>query len=74
MNKIKAATKGTIHIALDAISEPSTQEFTVKTFGPGPGHVIVILPPPEEVQKLRPDVKLQRTCSYAPFISAHISC
>ena len=61
IKKIKAATNDAIHIGLDAISEPDTQQFAVKTFGPGPGHLVVILPPQDALLKLRPDVKIQRT-------------
>ena len=61
IKKIKAATNDAIHIGLDAISEPDTQQFAVKTFGPGPGHLVVILPPTDALLKLRPDIKIQRT-------------
>lgn len=64
VDKIKEATGNSIHAALDTISLEQSQNFTIKSFGPGPGKIIVLLPPQEAAQKLRQDVKIQHTLLY----------
>lgn len=60
VSKIKQATGDSIHIAFDTIAVLESQSLTIKTFGPGPGRIIVIQSPQQEAQKLNPEVKIQR--------------
>ncbi|KAI0796357.1 GroES-like protein [Irpex lacteus] len=64
VRKIKEATHDSIHVAFDTISEAATQTLTAKTFGPGPGKVVVILTPQKEAQAVRDDVEIQHTLIY----------
>lgn len=73
MRKIKEATHDSIHVAFDTISEASTQSLTAKTFGPGPGKVVVILTPQKEAQAVRDDVEIQRKSVRHSFVGAAIT-
>ncbi|EPS98739.1 hypothetical protein FOMPIDRAFT_1031239 [Fomitopsis schrenkii] len=64
VSKIKQATGDSIHIAFDTIAVLESQSLTIKTFGPGPGRIIVIQSPQQEAQKLNPEVKIQHTLIY----------
>ncbi|PSR78311.1 hypothetical protein PHLCEN_2v7433 [Hermanssonia centrifuga] len=63
-DKIKEATKSSLHKALDAISEKSSQTITVKSLGSGPGKIVTILPPQGEARELRKDVEIEGTLIY----------
>lgn len=64
VKKIKEATGDSIHKALDAISEASSQKITIEAFAPGPGKIVTILPPKDEARALRQDVTIQGTLIY----------
>lgn len=69
VKKIKEATGDSIHKALDAISEASSQKITIEAFAPGPGKIVTILPPKDEARALRNDVTIQGTCARLTIIS-----
>ncbi|KAH8103403.1 GroES-like protein [Cristinia sonorae] len=62
--KIKETTGNSIHHALDAVSSPDTQIFTVKTFAPGRAKLLVIVHISPEAQALRPDVEFEHFILY----------
>ncbi|KAI0721749.1 GroES-like protein [Fomitopsis betulina] len=78
IEKIKEATKNSVHRALDTISTELTHLFALNVFGPGPGKLTVIQPLPlgEKAQQLRPDVEKQTFLLYTTlgrefFVSKH---
>ena len=65
IQKVKAATGDTIHVAIDCISEKETQFTTIKALAEGvPGRFLVILPLVEGISDVRGDVEVR--CS-SPF-------
>jgi len=64
VSQIKEATGDELHFAFDTQSTEGTQSLTVKMLGPGPGKLLLIGPPNEGAQKLRPDVEMQHTLIY----------
>lgn len=64
VTKIKEVSKDAIHHGFDTISQPATQEFSVKTLGLGAGKIITIQPPDDGAKKLRDDVQVQGTLIY----------
>ncbi|KAI0337936.1 GroES-like protein [Trametopsis cervina] len=64
VEKIKAATKNSLHLALDTISSAETQSLVVRSLADGPGKIIVLQKPEEEAIKLRSDVTIQHTLIY----------
>lgn len=63
VQKIKEATKNTIHIGLDTISEANTLALSMEVFGEGPGKLVVILPVRPKAQA-REDIEILRK----PFV------
>lgn len=59
---IKDTSNNSIHAGLDTICSPETQSFTISTFGPGAGKLLIILGPSADAQKLREDIPIQ--CKY----------
>ena len=59
VSKIKELTKDSLHAAFDTIATRDAQLFTVKTLGPGPGKVIVLLMVQPEAETLRSDVTVE---------------
>ncbi|KAH9938113.1 chaperonin 10-like protein [Fomitopsis serialis] len=64
VSKIKAATKSSLHYALDTISKEASQILTLNSFGPGQGKLVTILPLQEKAKQLRDDVQKQFTLIY----------
>ena len=66
-NKIKEVTNNSLHLAFDAISQASSEEFTANTFGPGPGKIITILPSqvtPQKEEGIRDDIQVKCKISF----------
>lgn len=59
MSKIKEATDDSIYFAFDTHSEEASQAITSKVIASKGGKVITLLPVPEAVAKLRPEVTMQ---------------
>ncbi|GJE89314.1 zinc-binding alcohol dehydrogenase family protein [Phanerochaete sordida] len=59
--QIKAATNDTIRVALDAISEPDTQLFSVQVFGPRGGTLGTLLVATAAAASARADVTVRHT-------------
>ncbi|BEJ12869.1 hypothetical protein CspHIS471_0300430 [Cutaneotrichosporon sp. HIS471] len=64
INEIKQITGGGVHKALDCISLPESNAFTIACFAPGKGQMNVILPPDAAAVSVRPDVDVQPTLLY----------
>ncbi|GJE87536.1 zinc-binding alcohol dehydrogenase family protein [Phanerochaete sordida] len=64
IEKIKEVSHNSIRAGLDAISEAETQKFCVQAFGAQGGKLVTILGAPQEVQRMRADVKVQSTLIY----------
>ncbi|KAK7694089.1 hypothetical protein QCA50_003665 [Cerrena zonata] len=64
VNKIKEVTGDSIHIGFDTVSLESSQKISIQTFAPGPGKLLVILPPSKAAQEIRSDVLVQVTLIY----------
>ncbi|GMK57894.1 hypothetical protein CspeluHIS016_0407280 [Cutaneotrichosporon spelunceum] len=64
INMIKQITGGGVHKALDCISLPESNAFTIACFAPGKGQMNVILPPDAKAVSVRPDVDVQMTLLY----------
>lgn len=62
--KIKEATGGGVHKALDCISLPDSNAFTLACFAPGKGQMNVILPPDAAAVAAHPDIDVQSTLLY----------
>ncbi|CAK9782475.1 putative Enoyl reductase [Cutaneotrichosporon oleaginosum] len=62
--KIKQVTGGGVHKALDCISLPDSNAFTLACFAEGKGQMNVILPPDSKAVAARPDVDVQSTLLY----------
>ncbi|CAL1705737.1 unnamed protein product [Somion occarium] len=65
VTQIRHATHEGIHSGLDAIATDDTQEFSIRSFGPGEGKLIVTLNAYKGAQELRPDVEIQSTSQHA---------
>lgn len=59
VTKIKDVTSDSIHKALDAISEASSQTTAIQAFAPGSGKLVTVLSVAAEAQALREDVVIQ---------------
>lgn len=64
INKIKEVTGGGVHKALDCISLPESNSFSIKCFADGKGQLNVILPPDAEAVGVRPDIHVDFTLLY----------
>jgi NADPH:quinone reductase-like Zn-dependent oxidoreductase len=66
--EIKRISGGGITLAIDTISEGESYKIALSSFKEGvEGQLNMILFPPEEAHKLRPDVKLIVTIMYTLF-------
>jgi NADPH:quinone reductase-like Zn-dependent oxidoreductase len=61
---IREATGGGVHKALDCISLPDSNAFTLACFADGKGQMNVILPPDAKAAAAHPDVDVQSTLLY----------
>jgi len=64
VSKIKDTTQNSLHHGFDTIGNLASQSLSLRSYGPGPGKLIVIQPPQPEAQKLRGDVIIQHTLIY----------
>lgn len=64
VEKIQLATRDTLHYSLDTISVLQSQTLTIKSFGKGPGKLIVVQQPQGEAQKIREDITIHHTLIY----------
>ncbi|KAI0093485.1 zinc-binding oxidoreductase ToxD [Irpex rosettiformis] len=64
VDKIKAVTGNTIHLALDTISSLDSQTLTINSLAPGPGKLQLMMPPVDTISKLRQDITIAMSNLY----------